>query len=55
MTADGAGDRFAKGSSSKRSDGGEFRGMVLSKGDAGVVTMGIAGGNTNCEVDAAAE
>ena len=39
MTADAAGDRFAKGSSSKGSDGGEFRDVAPSKSDAGVVTM----------------
>lgn len=49
------GDRFAKGSSSKRSDGGEFLGVVLPDGDAGMGTIGIAGGNANSVVVAAAE
>lgn len=52
---DGAGERFAKGSSSNRSEGGEFRGDVLLEGSPGLGTIGIAGGNTKLETDGAAE
>ena len=67
---EGVGERSAKGSSSRRSEaGGEFlvrreltlstrpRDLVLASDTdpVGLMLMGIAGGRTKCEVDAAAE
>ena len=53
--ADGAGERFAKGSSSKRSEGGEFFGAEELEGRLGTGAMGMAGGSAYCDVAAEAE
>lgn len=52
INVEGVGERSANGSSLKRSDGGEFRSASWV---SEVGLMGIAGGSTKCEVDAAAE
>ena len=55
LNVEGVGERSAKGSSSKRSAGGG-ESLVFRRGDSSAVgLMGIAGGITKCEVDAAAE
>lgn len=52
----GPGERFANGSSSRRSDGGEYLGVSpLLDGKPVEAAMGIAGGNTNSVVVAAAD
>ena len=52
MNVEGVGERSANGSSLKRSEGGELRGASWV---SEVGLMGIAGGSTKCEVEAAAE
>lgn len=52
----GPGDRFANGSSSRRSDGGECLGVsLLLDWELVEAAMGIARGNTNSVVVAAAD
>lgn len=51
----GAGERSAKGSSSSKSDGGELRNGSGRERVSGIGGMGMAGGRTYDEVDAAAE
>ena len=52
---DGEGDRFANGSSSSRSEGGEFLGVLLCTEAAVSDTIGITGGSTSSEEVAAVD
>lgn len=54
-TTDGPEDKSAKGSSSRRSEGGELRGGDTGAGGLGGRSRGIAGGREKVEVEAAAE
>lgn len=53
--AEGAGERFANGSSSRRSEGGEFPSVELTEVAEGLGIIGIAGGSTRVELEAAAD
>lgn len=54
-TVEGDGERSAKGSSSSRSEGGEFLGVKSLGRVVGKGGMGIAGGKANSEMAAVAE